>query len=86
MLANKTPLTELLRTIPIEQRLVFEPDKFHSTNWPIGAMCHEAADRIRELEAAIREATGACPERDTLEPCLSDWCLVLRTALLEKLV
>lgn len=59
MLANKTPLTELLRTIPIEQRLVFEPDKFHSTNWPIGAMCHEAADRIKELEAqgAVDRAT-----------------------------
>ena len=35
-------------------------------------------------EEAIREATGACPEWDTQEPCLSDWCLVLRTALLEK--
>jgi hypothetical protein len=42
--------------------------------------------RIEKLEEAIKEVTGACPHWDTIEPCLSDWCLTLREALNENLV
>ena len=41
----------------------------------------KANRRIAALEAAIKEVTGYCPHYGTAEPCLSDWCIVLREAL-----
>jgi hypothetical protein len=37
--------------------------------------------QIENLTEAIETYTGACPEFNTLEPCLSEDCLMFRKAL-----
>ena len=49
MNAYETPLAELLKTVPKDARFV-EEEEFSSTYHPVGRLCHEAADRIAELE------------------------------------
>jgi hypothetical protein len=55
--ACKTPLVELLQRIPIDAVYQWqEPDGLQAfCSTPIGAMAHEATDRIAELEARNRE-------------------------------
>jgi hypothetical protein len=50
--AAQTPLLELLRAVPIDARLsVVTRDSEHMI--PVGLHCHEAADRIEELEELV---------------------------------
>lgn len=44
----EVPLTERLEAIPHTARIVIE-ENHSSQNIPIGAMCHEASKRIKEL-------------------------------------
>lgn len=50
---NTVPLVELLRKVPKDARIAFD-DGPHSTYYcPIGRHCHEAADEIERLQAAL---------------------------------
>jgi hypothetical protein len=55
----ETPLVELLKTVPKDARFVEEEEEFSSTYHPVGRLCHEAADRIAELEAKLSCKTVA---------------------------
>jgi hypothetical protein len=48
---------------------------------PSEELLTEAADYIDQLVEAIESYTGHCPEFKTLEPCLSEDCLMFRRAL-----
>jgi len=65
--ACKTPLIDLLRSVPITHRAEWEiqwaedgTPTGHAMS-PIGKLCHDAADRIAELEATI-ERVGELPK------------------------
>ena len=49
--ACKTPVNELLRTVPLDKRLEWGCDDGSWHNWPIGGLAHEAADEIESLTA-----------------------------------
>ena len=55
---TETPLIELLRNIPPEARYEWQVSKFHHAMSPIGDLCHRAADRITELEDALKSKDG----------------------------
>lgn len=52
----QVPLTELLRSIPIDRRDSLEVGPHHWRNIPYGVHCHAAADRIDTLERELTEA------------------------------
>jgi hypothetical protein len=45
----QVPLVELLKSVPNDARFVQE-EEFSSAYYPVGTLCHQAADRIAELE------------------------------------
>jgi hypothetical protein len=45
----QVPLVERLKSVPDHARFVQE-EKFSSAYYPVGYLCHQAADRIAELE------------------------------------
>ena len=66
--AAKTPLIELLRSVPKHAVEMYEHNPTHHQNIPYGRLCHEAADaleiakrdeRIAELEADQDKANAA---------------------------
>jgi hypothetical protein len=77
--ANKTPLTDLLRDVPIDHRTSWESQWADDgtptghTMSPIGKLCHEAAERIAELETFIERMINAYPDwRDEYEALEQD--------------
>lgn len=48
MEAKRTPLIDLLETIPADARLVVEDDPYSTSFYPVGRLCHEAAAALRE--------------------------------------
>ena len=62
--AAETPLVEQLRSVPKDARQILcdtSKDFAESRNIPYGRMCHEAADQIEALRAALAEAPKAEP-------------------------
>lgn len=57
--ACKTPLTDLLRSVPADTRLVIERSPFHHQTVPIGYLCDEAANEISLLRAELAAAHAA---------------------------
>jgi hypothetical protein len=51
--AYAVPLIEQLESVPADARMMYEHDKFHHENIPVGRLCHEAASALRQ---AIAEA------------------------------
>jgi hypothetical protein len=51
--AYAVPLIEQLESVPADARMMYEHDKFHHENIPVGRLCHEAATALRQ---AIAEA------------------------------
>jgi len=45
----QVPLVELLKSVPNDARFV-QQEEFSSAYYPVGTLCHQAADRITELE------------------------------------
>jgi hypothetical protein len=45
----QVPLVELLKSVPTDARFV-QQEEFSSAYYPVGTLCHQAADRIAELE------------------------------------
>lgn len=52
--AYQVPLEERLRDVPQSLRLILETDTSMSS-WPVGHLCHEAADEIERLRRLLRE-------------------------------
>ena len=52
---KKTPLLDLLRSVPADGRHVYEHDPTHHQNIPYGRLCREAADEIAELRAQVAQ-------------------------------
>ena len=58
----QVPLVELLARVPTNSRLIVEDKRptFGSHHIPVGRLCHEAIERIKELEAQLASfAQGA---------------------------
>lgn len=55
MEAKQTPLTDLLERVPQDARLVVEHDKFSSSSYPVGKLCHDAAAALRAALAEPQE-------------------------------
>ena len=51
--AYAVPLIEQLESVPTDARMMYEHDKFHHQNIPVGRLCHEAATALRQ---AIEQA------------------------------
>jgi hypothetical protein len=49
----QVPVEHRLREVPISLRMLVETDTW-SSNTPVGHWCHEAADEIERLRAAIQ--------------------------------
>lgn len=49
----EVPLIQQLKEIPQSARIVIE-EQYSSQNIPIGKLCHDAAERIEELEKYLR--------------------------------
>ena len=45
----QVPLVERLKSVPTDARFV-QQEEFSSAYYPVGTLCHQAADRIAELE------------------------------------
>jgi hypothetical protein len=52
--ACATPLVELLEDVPKDGRVIYEHHLTRHSNIPYGRLCHEAAERIAELEAQLK--------------------------------
>lgn len=52
---KKTPLLDLLRSVPADGRHVYEHDSMHSHNIPYGRLCREAADELDRLSAEVAQ-------------------------------
>lgn len=52
---KKTPIQDLLRKVPKDYRLLINHDEHSSSYHPVGVMCHDAADRIDQLESDMGE-------------------------------
>jgi hypothetical protein len=50
----QVPLVELLKSVPNDARFVLE-EEFSSAYYPVGTLCHQAADRIAELEKDLKK-------------------------------
>lgn len=55
MEAKRTPLIELLERVPRNAVLVVEHGQFSSSSYPVGRLCHEAADALRAALAEQQE-------------------------------
>lgn len=53
----QVPLVELLKSVPNDARFVQE-EEFSSAYHPVGTLCHQAADRITELEKRLDDMAG----------------------------
>ena len=53
----QVPLVEQLKSVPNDARFVLE-EKFSSAYYPVGTLCHQAADRITELEKRLDDMAG----------------------------
>ncbi len=62
--AYAVPLIEQLESVPTDARMMYEHDKFHHENIPVGRLCHEAATALRQ---AIAEAEKPKMRRATRE-------------------
>jgi hypothetical protein len=56
--AYAVPLIEQLESVPTDARMMYEHDKFHHQNIPVGRLCHEAATALRQ---AIEQAEKLKP-------------------------
>jgi len=65
LLAYQVPLEHRLREVPQSLRLLLETDT-SSSSTPVGYLCHEAADEITRLRAALTNiiALDAIPRAD----------------------
>lgn len=60
--AYAVPLIEQLESVPTDARMMYEHDKFHHQNIPVGRLCHEAATALRQaIEQAEKQEPMACP-------------------------
>jgi TolA-binding protein len=53
----QVPLVEQLKSVPDHARFVQE-EEFSSAYYPVGELCHQAADRIAELEKKLDDMAG----------------------------
>jgi TolA-binding protein len=53
----QVPLVEQLKSVPDHARFVQE-EEFSSAYYPVGTLCHQAADRIAELEKKLDDMAG----------------------------
>jgi hypothetical protein len=53
----QVPLVELLKSVPNDARFV-QQEEFSSAYYPVGTLCHQAADRIAELEKRLDDMAG----------------------------
>jgi hypothetical protein len=53
----QVPLVELLKSVPNDARFV-QKEEFSSAYYPVGTLCHQAADRIAELEKRLDDMAG----------------------------
>ena len=53
----QVPLVELLKSVPNDAGFVLE-EEFSSAYYPVGTLCHQAADRIAELEKRLDDMAG----------------------------
>jgi hypothetical protein len=53
----QVPLVELLKSVPNDARFVQE-EGFSSAYYPVGTLCHQAAERISELEKRLDDMAG----------------------------
>ncbi len=53
----QVPLVELLKSVPNDARFV-QQEEFSSAYYPVGTLCHQAADRITELEKRLDDMAG----------------------------
>jgi hypothetical protein len=57
--AYAVPLIEQLESVPADARMMYEHDKFHHENIPVGRLCHEAATALRQAIAEAEDAVAA---------------------------
>lgn len=57
--ACKTPLTDLLRSVPADTRLVIERSSFAHDLIPVGRLCNEAAAELARLRAELAARDAA---------------------------
>jgi hypothetical protein len=53
----QVPLVERLKSVPNHAGFV-QQEEFSSAYYPVGTLCHQAADRIAELEKRLDDMAG----------------------------
>ncbi len=90
--AYAVPLIEQLESVPADARMMYEHDKFHHQNIPVGRLCHEAATALRQAIAeAEKQEQWSCPhgiEDGACKQCYEDQTKpkMRRTTRKEKIV
>lgn len=69
---RQTPITDLLRDIPADARMVYEVTPTHHQSVPVGVLAKNAADELERLRAALIAA---------MEIVQKDRLVLYRTAL-----
>ena len=59
--AYAVPLIEQLESVPADARMMYEHDKSHHENIPVGRLCHEAATALRQSIAEVEKQEQKTP-------------------------
>lgn len=76
--AAQVPLPELLRSVPINERLIIDHSSTSSSSIPVGPLAHVAADAIERLAVMVIRLQTA------LTNCVDYWPSALNDDLQER--